>query len=341
MFICMIYFLLFLSFSHQEINLNDCRLPTSFPHNCTCSQTNSNIYLNKATSNRIHPSKFRIVLEPWNACKNNGKNLFFFAFIYSSVNHFEFRNTIRHSWYQRSTSFPTVNIAFVTGLSRNKTLNEIVKAENTKHGDIIQGDFLDDYRNLLYKLFAGWRWITKNCSEARYILKIDEDVYPNLDNLGSFLTRFEKFKKNVVYNSIMGIVFEDYPVIRIRDSKYYVSCDEYGHMTYKKLCIGQAYIVSTYLVPKLYNLSYYMRDFWLEDVYNSILGIELKADFINIKEFYVTMEIFQKEKLDLGSYLFVNELTNHTYLNILFNTNISNNTKVSEKKLASKLINTS
>ncbi|ETN77559.1 hypothetical protein NECAME_10968 [Necator americanus] len=43
-------------------------------------------------------------------------------------------------------------ILFPTGLSSDTTINEDVKKEHRKYGDILQADFIDTYRNLTFKL---------------------------------------------------------------------------------------------------------------------------------------------------------------------------------------------
>ena len=62
-------------------------------------------------------------------------------------------------------------------------LQEEIERENSEHHDIIQGDFVDTYRNLSYKNIMGKLWVSEFCAQVGLrsdILKtlvIDEDLH--------------------------------------------------------------------------------------------------------------------------------------------------------------------
>ena len=54
-----------------------------------------------------------------------------------------------------------------------------IKEENYLHGDLVQGNFIDSYRNLTHKGVMGLRSVTENCEQAQFIVKIDDDMCVN------------------------------------------------------------------------------------------------------------------------------------------------------------------
>ena len=60
------------------------------------------------------------------------------------------------------------------------------------HGqDILQWDFIDHYRNLTIKSILGLKWASDFCSTAKFVVKLDDDVFFNAANLMSLLISFK------------------------------------------------------------------------------------------------------------------------------------------------------
>jgi hypothetical protein len=123
--------------------------------------------------NTWHPTKVSIISDTWNLCTNrSGIDLDIFVYLWTRMDSFDLRQEIRNTWANR-TLFPSLNVGFILGSSSDGELNSMIVHENEKHGDIIQGDFMDTYRNLTFKSFVAWRWIRHNCKRAKYYLKMD------------------------------------------------------------------------------------------------------------------------------------------------------------------------
>ena len=56
---------------------------------------------------------------------------------------------------------------------------EIV-AEFEKYKDLVQGNFVDSYKNLTLKAVLGLRWMSQYCSEAPFAIKTDDDTFLNI-----------------------------------------------------------------------------------------------------------------------------------------------------------------
>ena len=57
---------------------------------------------------------------------------------------------------------------------------EKLREENKKHGDIVQGDFLDTYHHLSYKAIMGNLWVSQFCDQAEFVVKTDDDMFIDL-----------------------------------------------------------------------------------------------------------------------------------------------------------------
>ena len=47
-----------------------------------------------------------------------------------------------------------------------------LQEETTLHGDIVQEDFTDSYRNLTYKAIMAMKWVSTYCKHATFVLKV-------------------------------------------------------------------------------------------------------------------------------------------------------------------------
>ena len=77
---------------------------------------------------------------------------------------------------------PGVNtkLAFMLGYSVTAGDQEKLRNESIEFGDIVQGNFVDSYKNLTYKTVMGHLWVSKFCTQAKFVIKADDDIYVDL-----------------------------------------------------------------------------------------------------------------------------------------------------------------
>jgi hypothetical protein len=178
-------------------------------------------------------------------------------YVHTRVGSHKLRNIMRQTWANRKT-FPKVNVALVLGRSLNRTVNELIDVEARNYGDIILGDYTDVYLNLTFKALSWMRWIKYNCMNAKLLLKIDDDVVVNtfkvLEYANSGLLKLPP-------TSFLCWLLDNVPIVRDKNSPYYVSFDEYerDRRYFEPYCA--AFFISNDLVPILYNLSHTGRDY--------------------------------------------------------------------------------
>jgi hypothetical protein len=277
--------------------------------------------------------KFNMQPSSLHKCNNISANKFIFVYVFVRVEHFERRDAIRATWANKRL-FSFLNVAFVIGLSTNQSEVFIRKLnqEQADHADLIQGNFIDSYKNLSYKSLLAWEWIADKCSNAKYILKIDDDVVLNTFNLRKFLkdeskfvfslSNFEKLKNTFICRVVPGD-----NVCRDKNTcgKVYASEKEYNEKLYGlankygRFCSGVAVLMTPDLVSNLLMKASQIKLFFIDDVYVGIVGRYAEANFIQLWNKYIV-----KKELDIltkySDILFVRDADSLSDIYFVWNT---------------------
>lgn len=186
------------------------------------------------------------------------------------------REVIRRTWGNETlVRGKVVTTLFVLGQAPHSdghtaVLQDQLVHESATFRDIVQGDFTDCYRNLTIKTMVLMDWLATHCPGASYAMKIDSDMFLNVENLLDVLLR----PKTPKTDYITGLLMRNSPVIRDKASKWYVSEDMYPEPLYPPYLIGMGYVFSIDLPEKLARVSKAIRLLYLEDVF---VGMCLKS----------------------------------------------------------------
>ncbi|KAJ8940361.1 hypothetical protein NQ318_015754 [Aromia moschata] len=127
-----------------------------------------------------------------------------------------------------------------------------IEDESRKFGDIIQGNFIEAYKNLTYKHIMGLKWAKDYCYNAKFIIKMDDDIVVNMDRIPGLLTSF-KIPKTGYF--LAGYILNNMIPIREPKNKWYVTAEEYNQndlyvtgILAKKLKVKQFDISSNFAV---------------------------------------------------------------------------------------------
>jgi hypothetical protein len=158
----------------------------------------------------------------------------------------------------------TFQYRFVVGYKENKSLGSMddVYEEIAKYHDIILCNFVDIYNDLPYKAIHMFHWINTYCMNAKYILKIDDDVLLNLHIFGQELPNFRSYSGNWVSGAIFGA-----GPIRDRNSKWFAPPEMYLSNSYPEYTWGVGWIMSVSAVPHMLKAIEIVNIFYIEDVY--------------------------------------------------------------------------
>ena len=144
-------------------------------------------------------------------CRHFGKIRNIFIAIISAPSYFEKREMVRKTWARHlqsySNLFTVVGFAFIFGRTKNNSTQYMIEEESRTHGDIIQIEMADSYRNLTRKVTALLNWVHLNCAKVDFVLKVDDDVYVNVHNLFLFVQNYYHESNNTLFAG----KFNDYP----------------------------------------------------------------------------------------------------------------------------------
>ncbi|XP_061194219.1 beta-1,3-galactosyltransferase 5-like [Saccostrea echinata] len=183
----------------------------------------------------------------------------------SSAWNFEQRDAVRTTWGNINSTDAKMKLVFLTGRTLNDTIKRKLDKEGRLHKDLVQENFQETYDNLTNKSVALLKWANLNCPAAKYVLKTDDDMFINIQNLVNLLRRTKP------KNSILGVKNSYSVPFRDPGSKWYVSKKQYPKDKYPSYISGTAYIITGDIMSALFNTTKYLPSLFIEDVY--ITGI--------------------------------------------------------------------
>lgn len=143
------------------------------------------------------------------------KGISLFVAVISAPANFAKRKTIRETWFKDLPSklnaitggrrVEVTRFAFVMGHAGIASVERQVLSENATYGDIFQVDVTDAYYNLTLKLTGLLNWLDVHCKGVD-LFKVDDDVYVNVRNLGSFVRQIENNEPSVYCASNDGMI---------------------------------------------------------------------------------------------------------------------------------------
>ncbi|KAJ0173656.1 hypothetical protein K1T71_010805 [Dendrolimus kikuchii] len=201
--------------------------------------------------------------------------------ITSYVGHVELRSAHRRAMPQDLLESMNVTRIFLLANIPEKEKyikQEAINDESNVFGDILQGSFVEHYRNLTYKHLMGLRWASAACKKASFILKVDDDTVFN------FQKTYKLLKSNInLDNSVLGYMLNDTRPRRNKENKWYVTWDEYPRSVYPSYVSGWYYIVTPKVASRIVDEAIYHPYFWIDDVL--VTGILTEA--LSIKLIHV------------------------------------------------------
>lgn len=228
---------------------------------------------------QAYPRNYHFIMDHTEACKS--KTPFLVLMVPVAPDNVEARDAIRQTWGNKSVVQGEVVLTLFmlgsTGGSDREMVQEKLELENFQHQDLIQSDFLDTYDNLTIKTMVIMEWLATHCPTAAYAMKVDSDMFLNIDNLVIMLKKPDIPKQNY----LTGLLMWNRPVVRSRDSKWYVSEEMYPETTYPTYTLGMGYVFSIDLPEKFVEASKEIKPFNIEDAYIGMcmkkLGLSLSS----------------------------------------------------------------
>ncbi|KAI9561344.1 hypothetical protein GHT06_012301 [Daphnia sinensis] len=137
--------------------------------------------------------------------------------------------------------------AFVLGRTNDNLLQSKIRGESMLHGDILQLDILDFYRNLPFKMAGLLNWMNINCPKIGFLLKVDDDVYVNVHNVAKMVESYHQTGKFSIFGRSQNFGF---PPDRLNNfgpardpNRYQITLEAWPWNTYPDYIIGPAYLI--------------------------------------------------------------------------------------------------
>ncbi|XP_037078768.1 N-acetyllactosaminide beta-1,3-N-acetylglucosaminyltransferase 4-like [Pollicipes pollicipes] len=190
--------------------------------------------------------------------------------VQSAPAHTNIRSVIRHTWARPAISRDDIVLAFVVAAVGDTVEQRNIDYEQSLYGDLVQANFVDHYNNLTLKTLASLEWVDKYCPDALFTLKVDDDVFLNVNNLMKFVEQHHQQRRTIFGN----VVFNPKPD-RNKESRYYVSPKIWDKTKYPRYTGGPLYLISGDSVRGLRQRVLERPYFFIEDVLVTGIGAKL------------------------------------------------------------------
>lgn len=234
------------------------------------------------------PENPSIILHDPDLCRDQ-PDLRWILYVHSAPGNFDRRQMLRET-YANTKLFKKIRfkVAFFLGLSRERGMQEEIKKEFDQHGDIVQGFYMDDYKNMTIKAVMAINWISDHCPQVPFAIKVDDDTFLNVFAILPFLEENSGKPRVVVCP-----VWRENSMLILRDRKFCmkwcVSKRDFPGKYYPRYCAGINYVLSIDLVKELRKATLKTPFFWIDDVYVTGLLVQKVAGEV---EYVDTMKHF-------------------------------------------------
>lgn len=254
------------------------RTSTVTTHNQTVSVDTINTTEISISYNTINPHPYKYIRIPSGVCTSTGNRVDPHLLILVKSNIFQFghRMAIRMTWGKFSDS--SIQLAFLLGYS--PLVTPFAKMEYELHKDIIQENFLDEYKNNTLKTIMGFNWVTTYCNQSKFILFVDDDYFVNVPNVRDFVN-------NITTNqsTFIGYKYEKARPRRKQDSKWYVSKEEYPDDYWPPYISGGSMLISMDVIINMTKTFPYVKQLYIDDVYLGIVAYLLNITLSHDRRF--------------------------------------------------------
>ncbi|XP_047666449.1 beta-1,3-galactosyltransferase 2-like [Tachysurus fulvidraco] len=217
----------------------------------------------ETTYHVAYPCVYHFVINESKRCKN--EKPFLVLMVPVAPYNREARDAVRNTWgSEKMVMDKVVRVFFILGQpgpEGREELEQKILHESEEYHDIIQSDFIDSYKNLTIKTMVIMEWLTTYCQNTSYAMKIDSDMFLNVNVLMSMLLNAPR------ENYMTGLVARGAIVLRNPQSKWFLPKDVFPEDFYPPYALGLGYVLSMDIPEKLLEGSKHVKPVYIEDVY--------------------------------------------------------------------------
>ncbi|XP_006823082.1 beta-1,3-galactosyltransferase 1-like [Saccoglossus kowalevskii] len=209
-----------------------------------------NRYVKNGTNYDHLPEDFIFLVNPKNKCSSNSttQGTSFLVGVESLVLNFEQRAAVRQTWANNDLlNRLSARVIFLIGINEDAQLQKRLNRESAEYDDLVQGSFVEHFKNLTLKTIMFLRWSQCFCSTVKYAIKTDDDVLVNLRMI------LQVIKSNPTSGLYLGYTRAQFHVIRNPNNPYYTSYEAYPEQNYPVYASGPLYILSQDVATRAYD----------------------------------------------------------------------------------------
>ncbi|GAB6027636.1 hypothetical protein CHUAL_001877 [Chamberlinius hualienensis] len=224
------------------------------------------LFLTKIDEQKVEKEKlgdfneFQFLIDN-DVCGGNS-NVYMLILVGSHPSHVELRNVLRSTIGRPNIEGRVFKIVFAFGNLSNPADQQKIIKENEENGDIIQGNFIDAYKNVTLRDLMALRWSWRRCPQAKYIMRLDDDTSVDIFSIVNILDNCCSAK-----NAFIGCYVVWKEAVVLRDGRYAVTTEDHPQPIYNDYCNGWMYIVTPLMAYLLDNASSSVECYWMNDCY--------------------------------------------------------------------------
>ncbi|XP_046574032.1 beta-1,3-galactosyltransferase 5-like [Haliotis rubra] len=238
----------------------------------------------------ITPTDYNFSIKAIDVCPEKSSPLLLIM-VLSMHDHVKQRSSVRNTWgsvardkpWPKKKLYGETKLVFLLGTQSHSETNKKVREEAEVHGDIVMADFAESYFNLTLKVLSGLKWMKTFCPGAQFVMKIDEDSFPDIPRITNLLVSMEM--QNTIYGPL---AFSDQVDRKLLKAK--VSKDAYPPKFYPPHVKGNMYVMPKALALNILNVSNYFPYVNIEDAF--ITGI--LAKHFNARHLDIPASLYEK-----------------------------------------------
>ncbi|KAL7070677.1 hypothetical protein ACQ4LE_009777 [Meloidogyne hapla] len=238
----------------------------------------------------------------------NGKQIKLLVLVISRRELLQRRMGIRYSWGKDASKNMLIRYVIggpTEGEEDSEKLDKILNKEQEQFGDLIlYFNLAEGYDQLQFKIGVAFQWQQKWCSNAEFVMKIDDDSLIDLPRWDFWIEK--KFKKQLkeVKNGMafFGHLFNDNSPIRAEDNKWYVSEKEFPNKVYPNHMHGSGYFATGKAITSIMKHTKEAYAIHIEDaLWSGILAEKGNVTRVNHgHDHFLDATLEEKEKCEHG-----------------------------------------
>ena len=216
----------------------------------------------------IRKGKPDLLLYNETKCSNRGPNVTI-LYVYTRPKNIKTRKFIRHTFGNEKTFYKYKLVTvFIIGRKSGenwKLLPKNIIEEYNKYGDLVVGDFIENYRNLSWKGLTALNYIRSYCQNARFVIKADDDSILDTKGILELLNITYRNRTRFLIGKVRSRGHPRW--CEVEKHRWCVSKNEYSKGKYPRYLYGMGFVFSADLVSDMYNQALTLPVHPVDDIY--------------------------------------------------------------------------